>query len=1050
MKFAHIADTHIKNLKYHYEYKIVFEQLYKKLRKQNVDYIVHCGDIAHTKTQISPEFVEMCTDFFRSLADIAPTYIILGNHDGNLKNSSRQDALTPIADALDHPQLHLIKDSGEVVLDDNFTLNVLSVFDTDNWTPPSSYDRINIALYHGSISGCRTDVGWTMEYGENDVGIFDNFDYAFLGDIHKTNQILDKEGRIRYAGSTVQQNHGETNDKGYLIWEIEDKDNFKCEHHVLLNPKPFVTVELTPKGRIPKGTTIVEGARLRLVSNNSLPLDKLRRAMDVAKSRFKPEAITFLNRSSDQRGSVENLTTGLIKEDLRDVSVQEEFIDEFLKDYEIDDELLERVYALNRKFNTLAEQDEEITRNINWKLNKFEWDNLFNYGEGNSIDFSKLNGVVGIFGKNFSGKSSIIDGLLYTLFNSTSKNERKNLNVINQNKEDCLGKLEIAVGNDLYVIDRNSEKYEKRLKGKETLEAKTNVEFNACSSITGDVTSLNGLTRNETDKNIRKMFGRLDDFLFTSMSSQLGSLSFIAEGSTKRKEILAKFLDLEIFEKKYKLAKEEIIDLRGALKRLEGKEFDEDIEVARKELKSNERRTDKQRNRCEEIKTTISEIDLKSADLAEKISSIPAEIIDVVEVKALKVMKQDEVSLLDAKDERLKAECEEKRSLYEKIIKFVDSFDIDGLEMKKELINQKNKDLDDLMSSLQLEENDYEVKNKKAELLSEVPCGEEYSHCRFIRDAYAAKKAIPALQGRLRVLNNKQEALKESIDGLEPDKIDLHLEKYGKVLDRKNELANDIAQNELIMEKNVSERVTLQHEIVGLQEKISQYEENKEVIENLENLIKERTENLEAREDLESGLSTCENKILDLYKEHGSLEQRLNNLTEQKAELIQLREDYAAYDLLMKCMHSNGISYDIIKRKLPAINEEVAKVLANVVDFEVFFEDDGKKLDIFIKHAKYDPRPIEMGSGAEKTIAAMAIRLALLSVSNLPKSNVFILDEPATALDAENMEGFVRILDMVKNYYPIILLVSHIDGLKDIADMTIDIERQNGFAYVNQ
>ena len=61
MKFAHIADTHIKNLKYHYEYRIVFEQLYETLREQEVDYIVHCGDIAHTKTQISPEFVEMCS-----------------------------------------------------------------------------------------------------------------------------------------------------------------------------------------------------------------------------------------------------------------------------------------------------------------------------------------------------------------------------------------------------------------------------------------------------------------------------------------------------------------------------------------------------------------------------------------------------------------------------------------------------------------------------------------------------------------------------------------------------------------------------------------------------------------------------------------------------------------------------------------------------------------------------------------------------------------------------------------------------------------------------
>ena len=160
MKFAHISDTHIKNLKYHYEYRIVFDQLYEELRKQEVDYIIHCGDIAHTKTQISPEFVEMCSEFFRNLAAIAPTYIILGNHDGNLKNSSRQDALTPIAEALDIQDLYLLKDSGETHIDDKFCLNVLSVFDRDNWMKPTDDSKINIALYHGSISNCKTDTNW--------------------------------------------------------------------------------------------------------------------------------------------------------------------------------------------------------------------------------------------------------------------------------------------------------------------------------------------------------------------------------------------------------------------------------------------------------------------------------------------------------------------------------------------------------------------------------------------------------------------------------------------------------------------------------------------------------------------------------------------------------------------------------------------------------------------------------------------------------------------------------------------------------------------------
>ena len=125
-------------------------------------------------------------------------------------------------------------------------------------------------------------------------------------------------------------------------------------------------------------------------------------------------------------------------------------------------------------------------------------------------------------------------------------------------------------------------------------------------------------------------------------------------------------------------------------------------------------------------------------------------------------------------------------------------------------------------------------------------------------------------------------------------------------------------------------------------------------------------------------------------------------------------------------------------------------VWCDIVDFEIFFENDESKLDISIKHPRHDPRPIEMGSGAEKTIAAMAIRLALLNVSTLPKGDVFILDEPGTALDAENMEGFIRILEMIKSQFKTVLLISHLDSLKDIVDQEISIEKQNNRAYVNQ
>ena len=164
---------------------------------------------------------------------------------------------------------------------------------------------------------------------------------------------------------------------------------------------------------------------------------------------------------------------------------------EYLKDYEPEVEVLERVFDFNGQYNTLAVQEEEVARHVEWKLESMEWDNLFNYGEGNKIDFTKLNGIVGIFGKNYSGKSSIVDSLLFALYNSTSKRNRKNLHIINQTKEECAGKLNIRVGNKIYTIQRLAEKYEKRLHGKTTIEAKTDIEFSTSDEVTGKLKWIN-------------------------------------------------------------------------------------------------------------------------------------------------------------------------------------------------------------------------------------------------------------------------------------------------------------------------------------------------------------------------------------------------------------------------------------------------------------------------------------------------------------------------------------------------------------------------------
>ncbi len=1051
MRFAHIADTHIRNLKYHKEYRAVFSKLFDKLKEEKPDYIIHCGDIAHTKTQISPEFVDMCTNFLKGMADIAPTYVILGNHDGNLKNSSRQDALTPIARALNHPSLYLLKDSGEVVLDDNFAINVLSVFDRDNWQDPSDTSRVNIALYHGSVSGVKTDTGWVMEHGENDVSIFNNFDYGFLGDIHKTNQVLDEAGRIRYPGSTVQQNHGETNDKGFLLWDILDKEKYVCEHHILKNPKPFITVKLTPKGRLPNKISIPSGARLRLISENNLPLDVVRRAVDIAKSRFKPEVVTYLSRSAGERGSVENSVNGLAQEDLRDIAVQERLITEYLEDYHPSEETMKMVLDTNIKYNTQIEKQEDVRRNINWSLRKLEWDNLFNYGESNSIDFSKMSGIVGILGKNFSGKSSIIDSLLYTLYNTTSKRERKNLNIINQNESWCRGYAEINIGTKTYKVERESKKYKKKLKGKETEEAKTDLNFWFVDNATGNETSLNGVTRMATDKNIRKVFGTIEDFLTTSMASQLDSLSYLNEGSTRRKEILAKFLDLEIFERKFKLAKESSSDLAGAIKKLSDRDYDEEISVSGTDLSRVQVELMNKERLLRTSETNVMTLQKTIDDINSKITEIPEDIVDIENIleKLNKIKQQSSVIKTNMlkKQEVLSGE----ESLLQKIKNFLDNFDIEDVNSKKQAAREYQERLQEIEKEVEKHELRKKTIERKNDFLKSAPCSFKLQDkCQFVLDARNTLDDTNRVKIACNQILVNKKVLTKKLEDLNTAKLESHAEKYYKLQEKKITQKDLVSKLQLDIEKDKVKLMKADNILSTLEEKEKLYEQNCELISSFNKMKKEKKSLLSEAGSAKKELTALREQVVSLYTSIGREEQKNTELRNQKKYLEDMRSEFTSSDLFMRCMHANGISYDIIKKQLPIINDEVSKILTNIVDFEILFESDDKKLDILIKHPRHGARPIEMGSGAEKTIAAMAIRLALLNVSTLPKGDVFILDEPGTALDADNMEGFIRILDMIKTQFKTVLLISHLDSLKDIVDSQILIEKNDGKAYVNE
>lgn len=212
LKIAHIADIHIRGLSRHPEYKQVFEEFIKQCSEQKVDHIFVGGDLFHTKTTgISPEYIEFMNWWLTSMASVAEVHIILGNHDGNLVNLTRQDAVTPIVNALNNKKIHLYKKSGIYEFSPGYNWCVFSLFDEEGWgNVKPEPNKINIACYHGPVWGAKSETDWVIEEGLK-VDFFKDYDFAFLGDIHKlqfldfreTEVVIDESDLEKYPDAEV-------------------------------------------------------------------------------------------------------------------------------------------------------------------------------------------------------------------------------------------------------------------------------------------------------------------------------------------------------------------------------------------------------------------------------------------------------------------------------------------------------------------------------------------------------------------------------------------------------------------------------------------------------------------------------------------------------------------------------------------------------------------------------------------------------------------------------------------------------------------------------
>ena len=1036
MKILHIADIHWRGLSRHDEYKESFLAFFEQARSLKPDIIYIGGDIVHNKTQgISLELIDCLCWWFKSLSDIAPIHIILGNHDGLMLNSDRQDAISPIVKALDNPKIYLYKKSGIFPIPDHEKFNwcVFSCFDESSWKDvfPED-DKINIALFHGAVWGSLTDIEWEID-GDVDTSFFNDYDFALLGDIHKR-QFLNEKRTIAYPGSTIQQNYGESCGKGFLFWDIRGKDDFDVEFFEIPHFKPFVTLDW--QGSVEKTLFIandhLDESRFRIRSDNTLShADSKKIQFDLKREKSASEVV-FKSESSFDASKIQIQDGSFKKENLRDSSTIKRLIRGYYKNANLNKEILSQFDKLIDSYISQISEEEESLRNTRWQINKIKFDNLFAYGSGNLINFENLPGITGIFGKNTKGKSSIIGSIMYGLFNTTDRGSIKNEHIINSRKNNCIAEIDISVNSEPFRILRSTVKHQTR---KGEIYSATSLNLYKLDEL-GDIQEdLTEEQRRETEKVLRKIIGSADDFSMTSLAAQGEMNTFIREKATARKIILTKFLDLNIFEKMHDIAKSESSEIRNKMKTFPDLDWQSEIDELKIILSDSK---NKKKLYTADILSKREMLQRLSADLA---TSDNPDIITIEELDRKK-LSIDELSnvliKVDKKEDSLKIQIAEKREKREKIEQVKKDFSIDDLRNKLEHQAELERGIIDLRHKSEKIEFELLRQKRSVKRLNGIPCGDTYPTCKFIKDSYSDKDKIDdqiSLSSASRsTLSSAKSALKLILN----EEIDAKIKKYEKLSGMQASLSMEVSKIQVSYNNTINEKKNISSELESLKDDLAEMKER--YIEDEDNrsaMIRRRIS--EISEEL-TGLDRKKTKEIERITKT-SVETL--NLERDKKDFSKFKDGILMYDMFIQSVSKKGIPLQIMMSQLPIINLEISKILQGVTGFTVELEADldSNSMDVFINYGD-SKRIIELASGMEKMMASLAIRVALINVSTLTKTNMLIIDEGFGALDELNIEACTRLLSSLKKWFRNIIIISHVDSIKDAVDHSLEITKK--------
>jgi DNA repair exonuclease SbcCD ATPase subunit len=1029
-KIFHISDIHVYNYQRHEEYIEVFEKLYKIIEERMTpnSIIFLGGDIVHSKTNMSPELFSVVSNLLSTLCNMLPTIVILGNHDLNLNNKTRLDALTPIINSLNLPTLHFLNETN-VYRYEQIGFSLLHVKDKiENVIPAKSFDaETKILMYHGPVKNSATAYGYLLEGNYLDVLDHADYDYILLGDIHK-HQYLNLEKTAAYPSSLIQQNFGEDLTHGIIEWDLNKNTSefikIASSHgYYTFKLKNDKVAEKIP-GDLPYNLNVAitaENCTQEFIDSFCLALEKKYNVLRIKK----PKVTKFI--IDNGKGEVSLDKENIIRDFEWRHSMLERYVQNELKqEYQAD-----KFLDIHKTASLELDEPSEFI-GVTWKPIRFEFSNMFSYGEGNVFNLGELGGLVGLFSPNASGKSTLLDAMTYCIFDKCSKTS-SGAEVMNTSSDSFSCKLELSVAGESYFIERN---------GKKGKDGKVKVVVNFYKE---DGTSLNGEQRYETNDSIRKYLGSYENFMLITMYDQHNKSDFIDKTQKDKKDLLYKYFDIDIFEKLNDTSKEHLKQLKYEIENHQKQKYNESVT--------------EYENSIVDIKSKLVQVET-SLELNKKSSDVLSIQIENKRKELIPYPKQS-INYATKIDEESRNETTLSSSLEDKRKSFVEARNalkthLSELESMGEVVDVSS-DLVTIRKTLSNFDRDIAVAESEikssSKLIDHLQGYEHDPNCvycvknnKYALDGEKAKKEYPELLKKLDQLKQSKNELGESIKNLEAaDSI------HKKYKDKKNEtdrlksnLDNIESQANIIKEKiQISKNLILDYS-----EKLKEQESYKDIEQKNAEIDSEIAKLLDEKKSIDDVIYHL---AYTIGGHKSTIENNESKIKDIKIKIKKFKDDtltYNNYFVFEKATRRDGIPLFIIKNYLPVLENVVNDALKNVAAFNVQFELSDKTLEVFIAYVNGPKWPLSLASGMERFISSLAIRAALNHVTVLPKPDFFFIDEGFGVLDSDNIANVGLFLEELTSYFRFILCISHLDVVKDYVAKELFIVKDNGHSQL--